>query len=74
MVHLDLHGVKHEDVKRKVEAHILMLSQQNAYFTGYIITGQSTEMKRLVKEELSKHKWVQYADDLKPGRIFIAGC
>lgn len=74
MIELDLHGVKHEDVKRKVEAYILTLSQQNAYFTGYIITGNSTEMRRLVKEELIKHKWVNYADDLKPGRIFITGC
>jgi hypothetical protein len=30
-------------------------------------------MKRLVKEELDKHTWVTYIDDLRPGKIFISG-
>ena len=72
-MHLDLHKVKHADAAEKVYEHILKLSQQSQYFTGYIITGNSVEMKRLVKEELDKHNWVTYIDDLRPGKIFISG-
>jgi hypothetical protein len=72
-MHLDLHKVKHADAAEKVYEHIIKLSQQSQYFTGYIITGNSVEMKRLVKEELDKHTWVTYIDDLRPGKIFISG-
>ena len=71
-MHLDLHKVKHADAAEKVYEHILKLSQQSQYFTGYIITGNSVEMKRLVKEELDKHTWVTYIYDLRPGKIFIS--
>ena len=71
---LDLHQVNHADVQRKVEEHILFLSQQNAYFTTYVITGNSTEMKRIVKDELRRHTWVKFMDDFKPGKIFVTGC
>jgi hypothetical protein len=70
---LDLHQTKHADVAEKVYEHILKLSQQNQYFTGYIITGNSVDMKRLVKEELDKYNWITYIDDLYPGKIFISG-
>ena len=74
MANLDLHGVQHADVSKVVHEHIIKLSQMNAYFITYIITGNSTEMKRLVSEELRKHDWVNYMDDFKPGKIFVCGC
>ena len=73
MAHLDLHGVKHHEVEKLVHEHIIKLSQMNAYFSGYIITGNSAKMKEIVKRELNNHDWVNYIDDLDPGRIFITG-
>jgi len=73
-MNLDLHNVKHANVPKAVHEHIIELSQMNAYFTTYIITGNSTEMQRIVKDELRKHTWVKFIDDFKPGKIFITGC
>lgn len=70
---LDLHGIKHKDVQLLVEEYIYTLSTQNAHFTTYILTGNSQKMKQLVKEELDRHEWIKYMDDLKPGRIFVCG-
>jgi len=74
MANLDLHGVQHVDVPKVVHEHIIKLSQMNAYFTTYIITGNSTEMKRIVKNELRTYEWINFIDDLKPGKIFVCGC
>lgn len=70
---LDLHGVPHGEVGNLVYEYIIKASQTEIYFTCFIITGNSTEMKRLVKEEINKHSWVKFIDDLKPGKIFIYG-
>ena len=70
---LDLHGIKHKDVQILVEEYIYTLSNQNAHFTTYILTGNSQKMRQLVKEELDRHEWINYMDDLKPGRIFVCG-
>jgi len=74
MGNLDLHGVQHADVPKVVHEHIIKLSQMNAYFTTYIITGNSTEMQRIVKNELRTYEWVNFMDELKPGKIFVCGC
>jgi hypothetical protein len=73
-MNLDLHNVKHADVPKAVHEHIIKLSQMNAHFTTYIITGNSTEMQRIVKNELRTYEWVNFMDELKPGKIFVCGC
>lgn len=72
-MYLDLHQTRHADVAKKVHEYLIKLSQQSRYFNGCIITGNSREMKRLVKNELNKHNWVSYIDNLKPGVILITG-
>ena len=55
-MNLDLHNTKHADVPKAVHEHIIKLSQMNAHFTTYIITGNSTEMQRIVKNELRTYE------------------
>lgn len=64
---IDLHGVKHIDVsntvKRYVEDHF-----EDYGHSGQIITGNSTQMRRLVSKELRKYG----LDPLfYPGRIEV---
>lgn len=73
-MNLDLHGKPHSEVGNLVYEYIIKLSQLERYFTTFIITGNSIEMKRLVKEELDKHDWVKFIEDLKPGKVFVCGC
>jgi len=53
---LDLHGVKHEDVPKKVEEYIY--SNQVPYS---IVTGNSARMKEIVIEVLKKYD-MEYID------------
>ena len=47
---LDLHGVLHEDVPKKIDKFVY----ENRHYSGigYIITGKSLQMKSIVKETL----------------------
>lgn len=47
---LDLHGLKHQDIDRIVENHIFLTPRPHD-----IITGNSAEMHRLVKEVLDRN-------------------
>ena len=52
---LDLHGVKHSAVEVLVEDHIL--THKPPY---KIVTGNSTEMKRICKMVLDRHKYQHF--------------
>ena len=61
---LDLHGVRHHDVDRLVENFVLLNESPIS-----IITGNSDEMLKLVKDVLKRHD-IEY-ENFKPGRITI---
>lgn len=51
---IDLHGVKHADVRRALDIFYWRLIQQKAQHAK-VITGNSSEMKSLVKETSSEY-------------------
>lgn len=51
---LDLHGVKHEEVQKILDGFIYEnMMRKNSQIT--IITGNSSEMKRIVKDVVSEY-------------------
>lgn len=56
---LDLHGVKHKDVELMVENFVIFSNQLPAH----IVTGESTEMKRIVCKVLDFHGYVYEVGD-----------
>ena len=65
---LDLHGIKHSDVEVLVVDFVL-----SAKPTCYIITGNSTTMKKKSIEVLERHgfKWMIMSQNL--GEIIVTG-
>ena len=61
---LDLHGVRHQDVKRLVENFVLLNE-----LPLRIITGNSPKMLRLVSEVLDRHEF-KY-EQFKQGQVII---
>ena len=66
MKELDLHGLKHYDVKDVVENFILMNSTPFR-----IITGRSDKMIELVETTLKKHHFDFYTPAHNPGEIIV---
>ena len=66
MKELDLHGLKHYDVRDVVENFILM---NDTPFR--IITGRSDKMKELVETILKKHKFQYHTPAHNPGEIIV---
>ena len=54
MTELDLHGIKHEDVKRVLDRIINRLWAKNEGLT--IITGHSEKMKKIVVDILDEYE------------------
>ena len=61
---LDLHGVRHQDVKRLVENFVLLNE-----LPLRIITGNSPKMLSLVSEVLDRHEF-KY-EQFKQGQVII---
>jgi len=61
---LDLHGVRHQDVKRLVENFVLLNEPPLR-----VITGNSFKMTNLVSEVLDRHKF-KY-EQFRQGEIII---
>ena len=61
---LDLHGVRHQDVKRLVENFVLLNE-----LPLRIITGNSSKMLGLVSEVLNKHEFK--FEQFKQGQVII---
>lgn len=66
MKELDLHGLKHYNVKDTVENFILL---SDTPFR--IITGRSDKMIELVSETLKKHRFKFYTPAHNPGEIIV---
>ena len=61
---LDLHGVRHQDVKRLVENFVLLNEPPLR-----VITGNSFKMTNLVSEVLDRHEF-KY-EQFKQGQVII---
>jgi len=68
---LDLHGTKHRDVFRKVDGFI-SAHVQNRTKEVEIITGYSSEMKKLVNEVLLDYGATYEEAWMNPGKIIIS--
>lgn len=56
---LDLHGIKHEEVTRRIDLFVWENIQMNTPQIQ-IITGNSTPMKNIVRECLAEYNLVPY--------------
>lgn len=66
MKELDLHGLKHYDVKDVVENFVLM---NDTPFR--VITGNSDRMRELVQKVLTEHKFKFYTPAHNSGEIIV---
>lgn len=66
MIELDLHGLKHVEVRDEVEDFIL---RNEPPFR--IITGKSEEMRRMVKDLLNHYEYDYYIPAHNAGEIIV---
>ena len=67
---LDLHGVKHENVSRKIDTFIWD-SFGRSLHQVVIVTGNSPEMKKLVNKCLDEYGLVSYEHSLNTGVLIV---
>ncbi len=70
MSSLDLHGIKHSDVPKKLDSFIWE-SMKNELKEIEIITGISEQMKRIVRDTVIDYNMDCYEEPLNPGKIII---
>ena len=70
MKQLDLHGIKHSDVKVLLD-QFLWENMQKKQKEVSIITGISEQMKRVVKECIDDYNMTYQEDFLNPGKIIV---
>jgi len=68
MLELDLHGIKHSEVRDKVENFVLLNSTK---LPVRLITGRSERMRNLAENILQKHKFEYYIPMHNPGEIIV---
>lgn len=66
---LDLHGVRHVDVPRKVDIFLSQYMQRN-FSEVEIITGISNKMKKIVNETLSEYGLTS-RESFNPGSLYV---
>jgi DNA-nicking Smr family endonuclease len=67
MKQLDLHGIKHSEVKKILDQFLW----ENMQKKQKVITGISEQMKRVVKECIDDYNMTYQEDFLNPGKIII---
>ena len=67
---LDLHGIKHAEVKQLFDTFIYENMKKRS-FEVEVITGISDQMKKIVFELTDEYKFDYYQDLLNPGKIII---
>ena len=70
MKQLDLHGIKHSEVKKILDQFIWENIQKNQKEIS-VITGISNQMKLVVKECVDDYSMTYQEDFLNPGKIII---
>ena len=68
---LDLHGVKHEDVKRKLDVFLWESMQRNLRQVE-VITGHSVKMKEIVLETCNEYGFEVNEGILNRGYLIIS--
>tara|TARA_B100002052_G_scaffold90854_1_gene83627 strand:- start:1305 stop:1589 length:285 start_codon:yes stop_codon:yes gene_type:complete len=71
IISLDMHGIKHKDVKSVVDAFIFK-NKENLPLQ--IITGKSIPMRDLVSKALKEHNLYMRATQKKPWGRYNLGC
>jgi hypothetical protein len=67
---LDLHGIKHEDVKRKLDVFFWECMQKNKKQVE-VITGMSDKMKEIVISVSSEYNFKVDNFNINQGSLFI---
>jgi hypothetical protein len=67
---LDLHGIKHEDVKRKLDVFFWECMQKNKKHVE-VITGMSDKMKEIVISVSSEYNFKVDNFNINQGSLFI---
>jgi DNA-nicking Smr family endonuclease len=67
---LDLHGTKHEDVKRKLDVFFWECMQKKITQVE-VITGMSDKMKEIVIDTANEYKFRVNDFNINPGSLFI---
>lgn len=67
---IDLHGVKHEDVGKLLDSFLWENMQKNVKGIR-IITGNSSEMKRIVNEIIEEYGFVAVEEYFNTGSICV---
>jgi DNA-nicking Smr family endonuclease len=67
---IDLHGVKHEDVSRLLDS-FLWQNMQKKIKEVRVITGNSDEMKRIVRETLSDYGFASEEEYFNSGALIV---
>jgi DNA-nicking Smr family endonuclease len=70
MMKLDLHGTKHEDVKRKLDVFFWECMQKKITQVE-VITGMSDKMKEIVIDTANEYKFRVNDFNINPGSLFI---
>jgi DNA-nicking Smr family endonuclease len=67
---IDIHGVKHSEVKRKLDVFFWEMMNTN-HFEVEVITGISHIMKSIVKESADDYKFTVTDIPLNPGSLIV---
>lgn len=70
MNEIDLHGLKHEDVSRTLDS-FLWENMQKKNKEVKVITGNSDEMKRIVRETISDYGFISEEEYFNAGALII---
>lgn len=70
MSKIDLHGIKHEDVPRKLDVFFWQMMQRNVSQIE-VVTGISDQMKKIVKDVSKDYNFQIREIQLNPGSLII---
>lgn len=70
MKEIDLHGVRHEDVGKKLDPFIWENMKLNESHIG-IVTGNSEEMKKIVNELLKEYSYTSEQSLMNTGLLYV---
>ena len=69
---LDLHGVKHQDVEATLD-NFFLWENNNISQSIQVVTGNSTEMKKIVCKWLDSNEFSYYIPSHNLGVIYVNG-
>lgn len=67
---VDLHGIKHSEVQRKLDIFFWECIQKNVK-QAQVITGMSPKMKEIVRDICKEYSFDVYEFDFNPGSLTV---